>query len=153
MSVKHLLCSNITCLNTCFLVGSTLSEGYGTFRRWSLPEGNGSRWAGLREQNQSPLSGQPLLHERWCNVTSQLPALVAMASSSWWSMGSSASPSEAKECRATGPALSLPLQTEINNPLHKAAVKIKLGYRYKAHIRMIGTREELRNDEPPLPFR
>lgn len=51
------------------------------------------------------------------------------------------------------PALALPLQTEINNPLHKAAVKIKLGYRYKAHIRMIGTREELRNDEPPLPFR
>lgn len=51
------------------------------------------------------------------------------------------------------PALSLPLQTEINNPLHKAAVKIKLGYRYKARIRMIGTREELRNDEllPPPP--
>lgn len=51
------------------------------------------------------------------------------------------------------PALSLPVQTEINNPPHKAAVKIKLGYRYKARTRMIGTREELRNDElPPLPL-
>lgn len=49
-------------------------------------------------------------------------------------------------------ALSLQLQTEINNLLHKAVVKIKLGYRYKAHIRMIDTREELRNDELP-PFR
>lgn len=47
------------------------------------------------------------------------------------------------------PALSLQLQTEINNPLHKAVVKIKLGYRDKAHIRMIGTQEEIRNDELP----